>query len=416
MTEFMKYGLLFLLSGSLFCGCSSENGELEKTKTLELPVSFNLLSSGSLPTKAQDDVDGHPTEAAKGVREVKVDRVALYVYERAADGVYANDEEGFYLDSDNREKILTCVKQETFPYFIAKGSISIRKNRQYRINAVAYSEKNGERKLFERKGDRFDHTRLSLVNGPEFETPELFFGSVVCGGDGKEHFEERDVKGDTLFTYDRLDQNKGKELLTGWLYRCVAGIELNLENMPDSVRKVELLADSIHTTVDAGAYADFLTPYDLKRNGSYEHYVIGVDSLKEGESWSDSIRGDSARVIGANLLPVCTSLSLRVTTESGKLEYCNLRLRYKDDKSEPTLRSLPGDAGDGTGIIPDNPENPDPDDPDNPDSGNTFRVCFLRNNYYHISGDYEKLTTMSYVLQVSVNPNWEGDVNLPLEK
>lgn len=420
MTEFMKYGLLFLLSGSLLGGCSPENGTFEEAETLELPVSFNLLSSGSLPTKAQGDVDGHPTEAAKEVREVKVDRVALYVYERAADGVYASDEEGFYLDSDNRTKILTCVKQATFPYFVAKGSISIRKNRQYRINAVAYSEENGEQKLFERKGDRFDHTRLSLVNGPEYETPELFFGSVVCGGNGKEHFEEGYVKGDTLFTYERLDRDKGKVLLTGWLYRCVAGIELNLRNMPDSVRKVELLADSIHTTVDAHAYANFLTPYDLKRDGSYKHYVIGVDSLKDGETdWSG--RGDSTHIVGSNLLSVCTSLSLRVTTKSGKLEYCNLRFkpglpREGIDPSVPGLRSLPGDGGNGTGIIPGNPDNPDPGDPDNPDPDDAFRVCFLRNNYYRIRGDYEKLTTMSYVLQVSVNPNWEGDVNLPLQK
>ena len=33
-----------------------------------------------------------------------------------------------------------------------------------------------------------------------------------------------------------------------------------------------------------------------------------------------------------------------------------------------------------------------------------------------ILGDYEKLTTMEYVLQVTVNPNWDGDVYLPLDK
>ena len=36
--------------------------------------------------------------------------------------------------------------------------------------------------------------------------------------------------------------------------------------------------------------------------------------------------------------------------------------------------------------------------------------------YYKILGDYEKLTTMEYVLQVTVNPNWDGDVYLPLDK
>ena len=106
---------------------------------------------------------------------------------------------------------------------------------------------------------------------------------------------------------------------------------------------------------------------------------------------------------------------------AGKLEYCNLRFKPglpKEgiDPSVPDLRSLPGDGGNGTGIIPGNPDNPDPGDPDNPDPDDAFRVCFLRNYSYRLRGDYEKLTTMSYVLQVSVNPNWEGDVNLPLQK
>ena len=54
---------------------------------------------------------------------------------------------------------------------------------------------------------------------------------------------------------------------------------------------------------------------------------------------------------------------------------------------------------------------------ENPDSGkNPFQICFKRNQYYKILGDYEKLTTMEYVLQVTVNPNWDGDVYLPLDK
>ncbi|MFR1956741.1 hypothetical protein [Phocaeicola coprophilus] len=58
-----------------------------------------------------------------------------------------------------------------------------------------------------------------------------------------------------------------------------------------------------------------------------------------------------------------------------------------------------------------------PVDPENPDSGkNPFQICFKRNQYYKILGDYEKLTTMEYVLQVTVNPNWDGDVYLPLDK
>ena len=79
------------------------------------------------------------------------------------------------------------------------------------------------------------------------------------------------------------------------------------------------------------------------------------------------------------------------------------------------LRSIPGDAGNGTGIIPGGEETPV--DPENPDSGkNPFQICFKRNQYYKILGDYEKLTTMEYVLQVTVNPNWDGEDYLPLDK
>lgn len=62
-------------------------------------------------------------------------------------------------------------------------------------------------------------------------------------------------------------------------------------------------------------------------------------------------------------------------------------------------------------LIPDDPENPDADDPNAP-----FRVCFQRNNYYQIVGDYEKLLTQKYTLRVLVNPNWDGNVELSLEK
>ena len=415
MRRFVKYSLLLLLLGGISGGCSPEDEATDASEPIEIPISFNLLSSGSALTKAYGDVDGKPAKPAVDAREVYVDRVALYVYERKADGVYADNEEGFYLSPDNAGKVLPCQRQSSFPFFTAKGRVSLRKNHQYRINAVAYSEAKGEREWFERKGDRFDHTRLSLVNEPELETPELFFGTVVYGGSGEEY-----AGGDTLFTYERIDQDKGRALLTGWLYRCVAGIELRLGNMPDSIRKVELLADSIHTTVNARTYADFLSPYDMKRDGSYKHYVIGVDSLMEGEdTWTDEVMGDSAHIVGANLLPVCTSLSLRVTTRSGREEYTSLRLKDKDEECNsdaPKLRSLPDDGGNGTGIIPGKPDNPDPDDPDQPAPVNPFRVCFLRNNYYRIKGDYQSLVTMEYILQVSVNPNWEGDVNLPLGK
>lgn len=133
-----------------------------------------------------------------------------------------------------------------------------------------------------------------------------------------------------------------------------------------------------------------------------------------------------------NLLEVCTSLSLRIRMdgdeeEKEKLVVCRLKVRENKNKENTgkeenggnkgdLLRSIPGDGGNGTGIIPGGEQTPT--NPENPDSGdkNPFQICFKRNHYYLLQGDYSKLTTMEYVLQVTVNPNWDGDVYLPLDK
>ena len=79
-------------------------------------------------------------------------------------------------------------------------------------------------------------------------------------------------------------------------------------------------------------------------------------------------------------------------------------------------RALPPDEGNGTGIIPGEKEYPDnPEEPENPEE-DPYKVCFLRNNYYRLEGDFQNLTTEKYVLKVTVNPNWDADINLSLDK
>ena len=143
---------------------------------------------------------------------------------------------------------------------------------------------------------------------------------------------------------------------------------------------------------------------------------------------------DSIRITNMNLLEVCTSLSLRITMKGDKegapdkRVVCRVKVRPDDDKADTgknegtegqqnaQLRSIPGDAGNGTGIIPDGEQTPiAPEEPDS-ESKNPYQICFKRNHYYILQGDYSELTTMKYVLQVTVNPNWDGDVYLPLDK
>lgn len=398
-----RYGIAIgLLSLIVLGGCTSDTDGLdaEQPEFKEMPISFQLEHLGQQHTKATDNNDSNLDGFDhKLVRPIYVDHIRLNVFKRQI------GEEFFFLDENNRNVVLTCIEQTQFPYYIAYGNINIQKNHEYRLTAVGYSEKQGEDTLFVRNENRkrFDHARLELTDREEYKTPEFFFGTPL-------------FQGKETFTYDQMDEMQGKGALEGWLYRGVAGIEVKLENVK-GVKKVELLADSIHTMVDINHYDNFLHPYEMKRDGQFQHYVLGVDSLKEGQK---SFVNDSVHIVGANLLPICTSLSLRITKqpEDGKpaeVVYCRMQLLEKKVTSPAETRSIPGDGGDGTGIIPNDPTYPE--NPENPDEEkNPYTVCFKRNHYYLISGDYNKLSTMQYVFHVVVNPNWDRTVNLTLDK
>jgi hypothetical protein len=394
------------------CSDSTEGLENKEPEYMELPISFNVEQLGGQQTKTPGNDSDLQGIDAKRVRPVYVDHILLNVFKRRT------GEEHFFLDDANRNIVLKCQEYETFPYYKARGSINIQKNHEYRMTATGYSTKMGEDTLFVRNPDRkrFDHARLELTDKQEYRTPEFFFGTPLF--EGKE-----------TFSFEEMEEKKGSGNLEGWLYRGVAGIELNLENVT-GVQKIELLADSIHTMVNISHYDDFLAPYEKKRDGKFHHFVIGADSLKEGE---EEFKENEVHITGANLLPVCTSLSLRITkkaTETGKpgevlytrMQLFETRLISPDDtityeKPVPgwKTRSIPDDAGNGTGIIPDNPDFPE--NPDEPDGDkNPYTVCFQRNHYYRIVGDYDKLNTMQYVFNVVVNPNWDRTVNLSLDK
>lgn len=400
-----RYGIrIGLLSLIALEACSADPGELgnDQPEFKELPISFQLEHLGGQQSKATDnnDSDLHGIDS-KLVRPVHVDHIRLNVFKREI------GEEHFFLDANNSNVVLTCIEHEQFPYYRAYGKISIQKNHEYRLTAVGYSKKLGEDTLFVRNAERkrFDHARLELTDLKEYKTPEFFFGTPM-------------FQGKEVFSYDDMEQYQGKAALEGWLYRGVAGIELNLGSMGIEVQKVELLADSIHAMVDINHYDNFLKPYEMKRDGQFQHYVLGVDSLQAGEEY---FKNDSVHIVGASLLPVCTSLSLRITkkaVEGKPAEVLCARMQlfeYEKPASGLSSRSIPDDEGNGTGIIPDDPDLPE--NPENPDEGkNPYTVCFKRNNYYRINGDFSKLNTMQYVFHVVVNPNWDRTVNLSLQK
>lgn len=409
----MKNAIYILMYSLLLGACTAEEEVIEPVipETMEVPISFDLSMTGPA-TRAFDE----PDISTEEVRQTSVDRVNVYVYSRPDDETYPNDLAGF----KRHGGVVTLHAVENndggvaghLPAnYTASGVLSLSSGNEYRITAVAYSAEKGEGDLFAMEGDYLEQqAHIELTDGVQYKTPELFFGTVVHNYT------------DTIFHYDDVKNDPaGQTSLTGWLYRGVAGIEIKLTNVPESVTKIELLADTIYTKVGASHYDDFLHAYEAKKDTKYEHFVLGEVELEKGEGDNKTIK-----IVGPNLLTnICTSLSLRITSEDeeGKesVEACRLRLRDVDEsevgEEEQQTRSIPSDGGNGTGIIPEGEViDPTPEDPSDDNEKNPYRVCFKRNNYYRIEGDYTQLRTFKYTLRVTVNPNWDMDVSLPLDK
>ncbi len=383
--------------------CAKEDDDVTKvSETKEVPVSFSFQAVGALTTKA-----GETPPAYHYAREVAVDRVKLYVYKRATDAVYANDKEGFSLD-EGKGRMLTAVEQNghddnmtgqntTQPHFVARGTLQLESGYDYRITALGYSEAKGESGLFKLNNGFFRTAEVELTD-TEYTTPELFWGNVVT------------IDNDSIFSYETATDPDME--LSGWLYRVVAGVELTLSNVPGNVQSIELMADSINIKSKARYYNDFLETYDMRKNTDHTHYLLG--KWERGDN-----TGEPCNIIGPNLFDICTSLSLRIKLDDYTEQYARLRIKEAssdDNVSGQSLgtKAIPGDGGNGTGIIPGGEETPeDPENPDDPDK-NSFTVCFKRNNYYKIEGDYEKLMTNELNITVIVNPNWDADVSLTL--
>ena len=386
----MKNAIYILMYSLLLGACTAEEEVIEPVipETMEVPISFDLSMTGPA-TRA------FPPEEAN-VRECHVDRVNVYVYSRSEDGNYVegNKRDGFTYRSQ-----VTLTAQETGgtgegqPRYTASGVLSLSSGYDYYITAVAYSQKQGEDKLFKRGDNNYlMQSCLELIDFEQYKTPEFFFGTVV-------HNEQ-----DTVFNYQDVKNDK-QTSLTGWLYRGVAGIEITLTNVSDTVKKIELLADTIYTKVGASHYDDFLHAYAPEKELEYKRFVLG-EAVPEGEETDKTVK-----IVGPNL------------DEEGKesVEACRLRLRDVDEsevgEEEQQTRSIPSDGGNGTGIIPEGEViDPTPEDPSDDNVKNPYRVCFKRNNYYRIEGDYTQLRTFKYTLRVTVNPNWDMDVSLPLDK
>ena len=413
----------------LLCGLAACSDEADmpvpgEGESIKVPIAFNLLDVGSLTTRVSPD-DNHSYGGY--VRPNTVNAVNVYVYSRDADGSYRDYADGFTLGYTYTLTVQD-LDEEAWPRYVASGEIEMSSSKEYRINAVAYTKEESGEASFKLNGSLFRQAEIELnqpseqANTLNHYNPELFFGTVL--------FEDTD----SIFTYERTKNNKAG--LSGWLYRGVAGIELFLYNIPDNVKEIKLVASEINTKVHARWYDDFISSYEKIGQELIDgdspvlgHGIIekDVDSKYENKN--------ICRIVGPNILTnICTILGVVIATEteSGggtmKTEYSYARLHLKETSSVPgvpyypednediTTRTVPDDDGLGTGIIPDNDFPTDPEHPEEDDPLAPFRVCFVRNNYYKIEGNFERLNQQKYTLRVIVNPNWDQKVSLTLEE
>ncbi len=410
----MKGTKYIRLAGGLMCllgilGCQSEEGAGDEASegTWEVPVSFIVQRSGSSSASTGTKTRGsgeNPAYDNDTVRTLYTDRIQLNVYKRTKGGSYADDAEGFSFD---KKVTLTCRKpdaadryySDNFRYAYASGVINMDKAYEYRCTAIGYAEQKREQDMFSFKESNFSVASVSLTDATQYTTPELFFGTPRYGADmtNKE-------AGTVVFSYESGAINA----LGGWLYRCVAGVGLTLRKVPPEVKALALLTSAVNTQCQATCYDDFLTPVsDGKKTvpEGEEASKFVLDTWSRPDDWV-SVYGVTAETDSievtmneSNLFPVTSTLYVRITLE-------------KEDDEDDEIMVVPlrmkkrttGSTSDST------------DDTNSDEQLAEGTLVSERNHYYRIAGEYERLITKKLPLVIIINPNWDGDIDLTLDK
>ncbi len=390
-------GLIGLLG---VVGCQSADVAQDGTDegTWDVPVSF-VVQSASANAVSRGSGENPPYDNDT-VRPLYTDRIQLNVYKRTKDGSYANETDGFTFD---KKVVLTCEVQDGTSasgarYAYASGVINMDKAYEYRCTALGYAEQKGEQSLFSFTGTAFSDAQVSLTNTTQYTTPELFFGTPRYGADmtNKE-------AGTVVFSY----QSGAINALGGWLYRCVAGTELTLRKVPPEVKTLTLLTNAVNTQCQSTCYDDFLTPLPEGKQTvpeGEETAKFVLDAWTRPDNWvtkygveteTDSI---TVTINESNLFPVTATLYVQITIDKGEGEDDEVMVVPLRMKKRATSTSSSSDTV-------------------NTDEQLTNgTLVFQRNHYYEIAGEYESLVIKKLPLVVYVNPNWDGDIDLILDK
>ncbi len=385
-----------LLCLSVVCGCQqSEDGQTDlDSGTWEMPVSF-VVQSSSANAVSRGSGENPPYA---NVRSLYTDRIQVNVYSRAkSDAGYDDDETGFTF---LKKVVLTCEVQDGTSasgarYAYATGVIDMDKAYEYRVTAIGYAEQRNEDDLFSfTESGAFGDATVSLTDATQYTTPELFFGTPRYGAD-----MSNKEAGEVVFSYE----SGAIDALGGWLYRCVAGVELTLRDVPPEVKELVLLSNSVNTQCKSTCYDDFLTPEGTQSvTEGDEGNKFVLDSWTRPDDWMNvyGVENDTdsidVTINESNLLPVTSTLYVRITTqeddEDEEVIVVPLRMKNHVDSSGSTT-----------------------EDADNPDTQLAEgKLVSKRNHYYRIAGDYETLILKKKPITVFINPNWDGDIDLIL--
>ncbi len=402
-------GVLMCLLGAVGCQSEGNVGDGSGDGTWEMPVSFIVQQSGSPSASAGTTTRGNgenPPYDNDTVRPLYTDRIQLNVYKRTKDGSYANEADGFIFD---KKVVLTCrmpdaadlYYSDKFRYAYASGVVNMDKAYEYRCTAIGYAEQRGEQNLLSFKESNYSVASVGLTDVTQFTTPELFFGTPRYGADmtNKE-------AGTVVFSYESGAINA----LGGWLYRCVAGVRLTLRKVPPEVKALALLTNTMNTQCKATCYDDFLTPlFEGKRTvpEGEETTKFVLDTWSRPDDWVNvygvTADTDSINVVmnDSNLFPVTSTLYVRITLENESDsdeddEVMVVPLRMKKRTTDSTSGTT--------------------DDVNTDEQLAEGTLVFERNHYYQIAGEYERLITKKLPLVIIVNPNWDGDIDLTLDK
>lgn len=218
----MKYLLPLYALWLLLSSCSNEDEIISIETTYQVPLEIEVSTGRPIQTRA----DNNPL-APQEPGTCNVNRVKILVYK--ASGIVSNTEDDMTLFTF--EAIGTTTEQPSSTNsYKAKGYFTASAGDSYRIIALAYLDTDEQYLNVDESaflGKNYKEATISLKeNGGVYKTPEFFKGIIR----------------DETAVIDVVS-GSGDLKLKGFLYRAIGRANIEVNNIPDEVTKLEFAVD-----------------------------------------------------------------------------------------------------------------------------------------------------------------------------